>query len=217
MSATVTRRAVAGCALAFVALAALVWRHPLLADDTRVDRRLLLAPGSMRWAAASALSFMASGPVVAAAGLVVAVWTARRLRRPAGALAIALAPAVAGVAEVAIKSLVGRPRPLTAALTGESGDGFPSGHVAGFTALVAAVVVVWLFDGGRTPVTTSSRFAALVVAGVTVAAVAWARVAVGAHYPTDTIGGAILGLAIGLGAPAACARAWTLWRGRRVT
>ena len=141
------QRRVAGCcAIAFVALTIVVWRHPVIGGDVRVDQRILTVPLSVGWHLAVFVSFFASGPVVAVVGLLCAAWTIWRLRRPAGAIAIVLAPALAGAIEVAMKSIVSRARPLTAALSGESGNGYPSGHVTGFAAMTVAVLVVWVLQ-----------------------------------------------------------------------
>jgi undecaprenyl-diphosphatase len=96
------------------------------------------------------------------------------------------APALAGVIEAAMKQLAQRPRPLTAPLTGEGGYGFPSGHVAGFTALVVIAVCLIGFR-------TRWRFISAAIASIAIVTVALARLAVGAHYLTDVMGGVLVG------------------------
>ena len=206
------QRRIAGCcAIAFVALTLVVWRHPVIGGDARVDQRILTSPLSVGWHLAVFVSFFASGPIVAVVGLLCAVWTIRRLRQAAGAIAIVLAPALAGAIEVAMKSMVHRARPLTAALSGESGNGYPSGHVTGFATMTVAVLVVWVLQ--REDRTRNERCAASLAVGFAIAVVAWSRVALGAHYATDVVGGALLGVAIGLTCPWVCAALWARWRG----
>jgi undecaprenyl-diphosphatase len=206
------RRIAAGCAIAFVALTIVVWRHPLILGDARLDHRLLATPGSAGWHLAVIASFLASGPVVALVGLLMALWTVWRLRQPAGAIAIVVAPAIAGVIELAMKSVVSRARPVTSALSGESGNGYPSGHVTGFAAMVVAVLVVWVLQ--RDERSATQRSIDIVAVGLAIAIVAWSRVAIGAHYTTDVMGGALLGVAIGLTCPWVCAALWSRWRDR---
>jgi len=87
------------------------------------------------------------------------------------------------------KLLVGRSRPedaITAHLLGES-FAFPSGHVVRFTALIA--VLVWLVvpDRYRLPAAIAGGLAGGLLMG-------YSRVALGVHWPSDAIGGILLGL-----------------------
>lgn len=64
---------------------------------------------------------------------------------------------------------------------------YPSGHTAAATvfALVVMLLLVDLLEAGRLP----GVLLILSGTGVGAAAMAWAQVALGAHYPTDTLGG----------------------------
>ncbi|MCU1504686.1 MAG: putative rane protein [Ilumatobacteraceae bacterium] len=188
---------VAALVLLFVALAAVAWHRvgpmPL---DAAIDRGLRQTQDGVGWKLAQAVSFVASGPVVGLLGLLAGAVLFLRRRSMALAFAVVAAPALAGVVEVLLKDLVARARPGTAVLTGESGNGFPSGHVSGFTALAVVLLVVWGWYGVRR--TDTARAVAGALVGVAVLIVAISRVAVGAHYASDTVGGALLGGAIGL-------------------
>jgi undecaprenyl-diphosphatase len=90
-----------------------------------------------------------------------------------------------------LKPLISRPRPShvlegVRLLGGRGGRyGFPSSHAAN-------VFSAWIVLALRHP---RLKYALVVIP----VAVAYSRVYVGVHYPLDVIGGALLGLAVGLG------------------
>ncbi len=93
---------------------------------------------------------------------------------------------LSGLVTVAAKSLVNRPRPVTALVTAPS-TSFPSGHslevMAGALALVTVLVPVLSRSAGRIAV----------VAALAVLMVGIARVALNVHYPSDVMAGWALG------------------------
>ncbi|MET8076378.1 phosphatase PAP2 family protein [Streptomyces sp. NPDC005303] len=110
------------------------------------------------------------------------------LRRPrAAVLAVAGAAVVVGTATL-LKHLVGR------TIHGADNLSYPSGHTSFFTALalVVALLATDRLGLGRTAGTSLVLCAAL-LAG---AAMGWAEVALGAHYPTDALGGWCTALAV---------------------
>ena len=93
----------------------------------------------------------------------------------------------APVAEYAVKNLVDRPRPNS------DFPGFPSGHVTAITAF--SVVVLYL--AGREGVSRPWRLALLALLGALTALVSLARIYLYAHWPSDLLGGLLLGAACG--------------------
>ena len=90
----------------------------------------------------------------------------------------------APLAEQAMKHLVGRPRPEA------SSYGFPSGHTTAAAAFFGAVIYL---AGGLPPL---ARRLVRVAAVAAIALVGIARVMLHAHWPSDALGGAALGLAL---------------------
>jgi membrane-associated phospholipid phosphatase len=133
------------------------------------------------------------GPVVgllATAGICLLLLLVRRA--PVNAVAFGLVAGSGWVASEAFKLLVARQRPDAALLfdplAPENGaDSFPSGHVT--FAVTIAFAVYFLARGNRW-----AKFAA--VAGVVmVALVAWSRLYIGVHYPSDVVGSVLAGTA----------------------
>ncbi|MFA7267702.1 MAG: phosphatase PAP2 family protein [Sterolibacterium sp.] len=122
--------------------------------------------------------------------------TALMVRTQAQRFALGFALAWLGVA--VLKLIVNFPRPLVALsntvhLIGEPElqYSFPSGHAA-FSMLVA--VILW-------PLAVR-RFRALLVAWLVW--VGWSRIAVGAHFPADVLGGFLIGWLAAITARALC-------------
>jgi undecaprenyl-diphosphatase len=138
------------------------------------------------WYFARATNFLGE-PVGAAALVVAAVTGCLLFRRPRAAVLIVAGVGVAVGTTRLLKFLVGR--------TIHGGSlSYPSGHTAFATAfaLVVALLVTGRLGLGRTA-GTSLVLAAALVAGT---AMGWAQVALGAHYPTDALGGWCTALAV---------------------
>lgn len=110
-----------------------------------------------------------------------------RLRRPRTAVLVVAGTLLTVGAEFVLKPIVGR------TIHG-SFLSYPSGHTAFATsmALVVALLVIDLRRLGRAA-GVALILVATVVAG---AAMGWAEVGLGAHYPTDALGGFCLALAV---------------------
>jgi len=156
--------------------------------DTAIDARIQAGIGGHP-ALLRGVAWLGSAPaVIAVAGaLVLACLATRRWR---GALFVLIAvPAAEVLGEYVLKPLIDR--------TMEGDLVFPSGHTVGVAVLAAAIAVL-LTGPLRPPWPAAARLllvlAAFLAAGVT----AVAMIGMGAHYFTDTVGGAAVASAIGL-------------------
>lgn len=133
------------------------------------------------------VDILGAPPVVGVLAVVLAAICAVTGRRRLAVVAIA-GPVLTGVATtVLLKPAVGR--------TIYNGHlAYPSGHTAAVTALalVLALLAVDLFRTGR-PAAVAAVVGTATAAGATMA---WAQITLGAHYPTDTLGGFCCALAI---------------------
>ncbi|MEU7072167.1 phosphatase PAP2 family protein [Streptomyces narbonensis] len=140
-----------------------------------------------RWRqAAPAMDFLGE-PLGAAMLVAAAVTGCMALRRPRAAV---LFVAGTGLGVVATKLL----KPVVARTIHGENLSFPSGHTAFLTAfvLVLALVVAGRLGLGG-PAGAALVLAAALLAG---GAMGWAQVFLGAHYPTDTLGGFCTALAL---------------------
>lgn len=129
------------------------------------------------------------------------------LRRREGPLALWLAAtaALGAALQQGLKHLVGRDRPRWERPV-DSADfaAMPSGHA--MTAALTCVLLLWLTRVGGAGTGGWWR-AASAVGAVSVAGVAFTRLALGVHWLTDTLVGSLLGTALALGSLAV----WNAW------
>jgi undecaprenyl-diphosphatase len=112
-----------------------------------------------------------------------------RAGRRGDALAVALSLAGVIAIDSAVKALVARPRPAVEHLQHVSGWSFPSAHAGQAGAFWTSLLLVALTVTG----TRRASWIAIVLTAVIVLAVAWSRVYLGVHYPSDVIAGVLLG------------------------
>jgi membrane-associated phospholipid phosphatase len=177
------------------ALTVLVWVH--WSALYRLDRRVVKALSP--WVAdhdsvrtlARGVTHLGDPWVVTAATVVVALVLVLR-RRLGDALLVLFIRLLAAVLSSGMKVLVDRPRPADVpALTHVSTASYPSGHALGSAALWATLV--WLASTSR--VAAAAWWIGLIVPLL----VAASRVLLRVHFPSDVIGGLLLGwLAAGL-------------------
>ncbi|WP_406065261.1 phosphatase PAP2 family protein [Streptomyces sp. NBC_01077] len=156
----------------------------------RVDARIWAAVegvGPQGRHVALATDFL--GEPVGAATLVVAVVAGcLLLRRPRAAVLVVAGVGITVATTRLLKHLVGR------TIHGDENLSYPSGHTAFLTALALAVALLAIGRSGLGRAAgTSLVLAVALVAG---AAMGWAQVVLGAHYPTDVLGGWCTALAV---------------------
>ncbi len=128
--------------------------------------------------------------VAIVAALFLIPWRRLRLERRRAAVIATASAALALLADQPIAHAVDRVRPFVAHPSAEllisrsTDPSFPSDHAAGAFAIAVAV---WLYD-------RVSGWVLLALAAL----LAFARVYVGTHYPSDVVGGALIGTAVAL-------------------
>lgn len=139
------------------------------------------------------------------------VWLLVR-HQPWVAAYVAVTALGAMVLGVVVKELVGRLRPVVdLPVSSAPGPGFPSGHALGSLVSYGVLVLVFL-----PVVRRSRRWMLLTAAALLVVLIGTTRIALGAHYPTDVLGGWLLG-ALWLALTAAAFQRWRTEAGVRKT
>ena len=144
-------------------------------------------PRGAPWLSEAIRDYTALGGVLlrhlfALAALVALVFL--RLRREAVLLALTI---VSGWAvNSAVKALVGRPRPeIVSHLTEAGGSSFPSGHSFNSAVVYIAIALAFAAMSSRRSVRATLVAAAMVLSLL----IAFSRVWLGVHYPSDVIAG----------------------------
>jgi membrane-associated phospholipid phosphatase len=174
-------------------LAALTWRVQAAGGQMAADVYWADTVAAVRSAPLSALMHKLhalQGKFVAAAVL---LWAAVLMWKQRWRSLLLFAAMVPGgmLANSGLKMLVERPRPALPAAVASHGFAYPSGHTAAIT-LFCGYLVVEVFR--RTP-KWSWRIAATAGALAVVAMVAFSRVYLGVHQPTDVVAALLLGVA----------------------
>lgn len=136
---------------------------------------------------AQALDFLGE-PAGAALLLAVLVTGCLLLRSPRAAVLVVAGAGLAVGTATLLKQVVGR------TIHGDDNLSYPSGHTAFATSLALAVA---LLATGRLALGRAAGLSLVLVAALAAgAAMGWAEVALGAHYPTDALGGWCTALAV---------------------
>ena len=185
------------CTMAFVGLVLLVIADPAWLD--RVDQRISADAYAFTldhgWCEglARAATFLGNGATITVLTIVVGV-CCLFVGRWKLALWLGLTVTGGALLGTAVKVSMERIRPESAGiLTSAEGFAFPSGHARGATTVYVAVTLVvgWqLLHPHR-----RSRVASFALVTALVGAVGISRVLLGAHWPSDVLGGWLLGSA----------------------
>jgi membrane-associated phospholipid phosphatase len=165
---------------AFLGLSVAAFATGLLPGDLLVREGLMEAKTSLAYEVAKAANQGGTWRVILPASLLVLLLSRRARRRWWLWSAIVV---TSPLLEHAVKFLVGRPRPSGFSL------GFPSGHTTG--AATFAVLLIYIVS--RESLTPARRHAIQTLAVVMMLLVGWARIVLHAHWPTDVLGGFLLG------------------------
>jgi undecaprenyl-diphosphatase len=112
----------------------------------------------------------------------------RRWKRPADDLALIVIAAGSAVLPSVVKLIVARPRPTIEHLSQLSSLSFPSEHTTQAAAVYLTIAILLSKDLNR-----GWRDLLIGIAVVIALGVAWSRVYLGVHYPTDVVAGLVLG------------------------
>lgn len=181
----------AGAGVAFAVVMALVWSG--WAPVREVDQAI--SDGLTRWAGGSdvvvtvlsGLTRLGDTATLTGVAALAVAWLLLR-GRPWVAAHVVVTAVGGGVLGVVVKELVERLRPLVdVGVPGAAGWSFPSGHTLGATVTYGVLLLV--FASVR-----RARRALTALVVVTVLVVGFTRVALGAHYATDVLGGLLFGV-----------------------
>ena len=129
-----------------------------------------------------------AGSFALLAPLSVALLLLRRWKRPADDLALIVIAAGSALLPIVVKLIVARPRPTIEHLAQLTSLSFPSEHTTQASAIYLTIAILLSKDVSR-----PWRELAIGLAVLIALAVAWSRVYLGVHYPTDVTAGLLLG------------------------
>lgn len=139
-----------------------------------------------------AILFTRSGYWQALTGIFIVVFSLCMLfrRDPAFVIALGVTQVLSQLAVDGIKAIFKRTRPDDWLFHQELGYSFPSGH-ATTTIVVFGGLLLLLWS---TPIPRPFRLAATIGLAIWIVGIPWSRMALGAHYGTDVIGGMLFGV-----------------------
>jgi membrane-associated phospholipid phosphatase len=177
--------AAAVCFALFVALGLCVTRHPLSRlDVSAAGLRAANVPLATMFTVSGygpALTLLGLGSIAAAFALRLSI------KIP---LVILVSQVVSQGLVSASKGLFARARPDAWLYRHEPGFSYPSGHATTVVVFYGA----WLFVLWASPLPAPVRFAGSALLAAWALGIAWSRIALGAHFPTDVAGGVMFGL-----------------------
>jgi undecaprenyl-diphosphatase len=186
--------------LAIIAIANPDW---LLRIDQPISEWVRGLDGDLSFA--RVVTQLGSPNLAIAVGLIAAAVLWGRCR--ASALTLAALVIAAQLTDVVLKIIVDRPRPPNTAVDTQLGS-FPSGHVI-YAVVIFGLVpfLVWLLTNSRALLRLG-----FVVFAVVVVSVAWSRLRLGAHWPSDMIVSFFIGALLLLAAEQMLTSNWATGR-----
>jgi membrane-associated phospholipid phosphatase len=165
-----------------------LWTSVVGSLEQEAMRRLAEERTGALIAVARAVTWAGSAFVLVPLAIVCCLWlVSEGARREALALALSLGGAM--LISDLVKQLTARPRPSVAHLQAVTGSSFPSGHATQASAFWLALALALR----ALPLPRWALRAAGAVALLLSLAVAWSRVYLGVHYPSDVLAGLALG------------------------
>ena len=129
-----------------------------------------------------------AGSFALLAPLSIAFLLLRRWKRPSDDIALLVIAAGSAALPSVVKLIVARPRPTLEHLSHLTTLSFPSEHTTQAAAVYLTIAIML-----STGLNRGWRELVIVLAVLIALAVAWSRVYLGVHYPTDVIAGLLLG------------------------
>jgi membrane-associated phospholipid phosphatase len=129
-----------------------------------------------------------AGSFALLAPLSIAFLLLRRWKRPADDIALVVIAAGSAALPSVVKLIVARPRPAIEHLSHLTSLSFPSEHATQAAAIYLTIAIMLSKGLNR-----GWRELVIVIAVLIALAVAWSRVYLGVHFPTDVIAGLLLG------------------------
>lgn len=185
------RWALALASVAFVTLAVMAHRTPYFDADLRITRTVQELTEPWLIAPLDALSAIGFPPVVdlVYGAIAIAIYVAGRRRAALGA---GFAAGSGALLNFTVKALVDRPRPPASLVHVQhaiASSTFPAGHVLNATAFFGFLLYL---AAARMP-HSWRRTTLLVLLAATIAGMGLARIYSGEHWPSDVLGGYLLG------------------------
>lgn len=111
---------------------------------------------------------------------------------PAAAIHLIITSSGGFFISIYTKNLISRPRPsIIPQLIHASGFSYPSGHAITSSAIYITMAIL----ACRHFKSIKARTTLLILAGIMIALISFSRIYLGVHYPSDTMSGALMGLA----------------------
>lgn len=181
--------------LGFAALGLLVatgWLGLTELDATLGDRIHRYSAGHPDWLTAMRWLTQLGSSWVLLAVTATAVVICRRREQPRAAMLCIAAAVLIPLSTQLVKTLTARPRPA-GQFWSATGFAFPSGHTSSATATAAIVLIVcWPLVRDRR---AGARTALVALAVAVPLTIGFSRLAGGVHWPSDVLGGWLLGVA----------------------